>query len=81
MHDYHREVGISNWLPLTGEYKRNVFYDVMIPKDRLTTTKENYKLDRSEVEARLYNLLRQFDFMELDKFDFDVLLKKYLNNL
>jgi len=48
----------------------------MIPKEQVNMTKDLYRLDITEVEARIYNILRQFDFMELDNFDFAVIIKQ-----
>jgi acyl carrier protein len=42
----------------------------MIPMDKIKQSET--KLDRTEVEARVYNLLRQFDFMDLDNYDLNV---------
>ena len=50
----------------------------MIPKEKFMD-QEAYLMDNTEasilfiqIEARIYNLLRQFDFMDLDDFDFGV---------
>jgi len=48
----------------------NNLTSVMVPyKDKLTQL-ESSILDDTEIKARIYNLLRQFDYMDLKEFDF-----------
>lgn len=44
---------------------------IMVPYEDELSEDNSSILDRSEIKARIYNLLRQFDFMDLSKFDFE----------
>jgi acyl carrier protein len=44
--------------------------EVLLPYESTEDDIDSKILDRSELEARIYNILRQFDFMDLEKFDF-----------
>ena len=46
-------------------------YEVLVPYEKIQEDKEDTLMDRTEIHARIYNLLRQFDFMPLDQVDFD----------
>lgn len=53
-------------------------YEVMIPYESYPEYEDSKLLDETEIKARIFNLLRQFDFMELDKFDFTADYEKEL---
>jgi acyl carrier protein len=46
-------------------------YEVLVPYERIAQDRESILLDRTEIQARIYNLLRQFDFKPLEEIDFD----------
>ena len=46
-------------------------YEVMVPYETIREDRENLLLDRTEIHARIYNLLRQFDFKPLEEIEFD----------
>ena len=52
-------------------YIPDMRYEVMVPYETVREDRENILLDRTEIHARVYNLLRQFDFKPLEEIDFD----------
>ena len=52
-------------------YVPKVRYEVMVPHETIRADREELLLDRTEIQARIYNLLRQFDFKPLEEIDFD----------
>lgn len=53
-------------------------YEVLIPYETAKEDRAHLYLDRTEIHARIYNLLRQFDFKPLDEIDFDMDYEKEL---
>ena len=50
--------------------KPNQIYEVMVPHANELARLESNIIDETEIRARIYNLLRQFDYMDLKDFDF-----------
>ena len=57
--------------PKIFTYKPERRYEVLVPFESAREDREDLLLDRTEVQARIYNLLRQFDFKPLEEVDFD----------
>lgn len=53
-------------------------YEVLVPHERIQDEREDSLLDRTEIHARIYNLLRQFDFKPLEEINFDADYEKEL---
>ncbi len=52
-------------------YNPQFRYEVLIPFETASEDLAHALLDRTEIHARIYNLLRQFDFKPLEEIDFD----------
>jgi acyl carrier protein len=64
------------------DMKPSIYVEMMKPvlipfESSIERTNTNF-LDRSEIEARIFNILRQFDFLPLDKIDLDAHYEKDL---
>jgi acyl carrier protein len=53
-------------------------YEVLVPYENIRQDREASLLDRTEIQARIFNLLREFDFKPLDEIDFDADYEKEL---
>lgn len=62
----------------TGGYFPNRYYEILLPYDKISEYEERNLLDKTEIQARIYNLLREFDLMDLEQFDFDADYEKGL---
>jgi acyl carrier protein len=62
-------------LPVMPPNKR---YEVMVPYDDIRNDRLYSLLDKTEIQARIYNVLRQFDFKALEEIDFDMDYEKEL---
>lgn len=64
----------------TFQYQEDLMFKtpVLMPYEKIEDEINSNFLDRSEIEARIYNLLRQFDYMDLEKFDFSADYEKEL---
>lgn len=51
---------------------------VVIPYENQRDNTAHFYMDRTEIEARIYNILRQFDFIELEKVSLDADYEKDL---
>jgi acyl carrier protein len=45
--------------------------EILIPFDKDGDIKLDRMMDKTEIQARVYNLLREFDFKPLEEIDFD----------
>ncbi len=53
-------------------------YEVLIPFESKRDDINDILLDRTEIQARIYDILRQMDLMPLEQFDFDADYQKEL---
>lgn len=63
---YFQETKIASSRPIEGYIKK----EVLVPYRNLDEEITANVIERTEIEARIYNILRQYDWIELDKFDF-----------
>jgi acyl carrier protein len=69
----------TKWLNATFSiYIPQMRYEVLVPHERIQDEREDSLLDITEIHARIYNLLRQFDFKPLEEIDFEADYEKGL---
>lgn len=75
--------------PQTADYVERTFTDAyqpsvseydfsLLPHEKKVEKSNASLLDETEIRARIYNILRQFDFMDLDKINFNADYEKEL---